>query len=71
MKRTILKGMVRFYLYRMKISTKIRIFHQNSDYIDENSIYQRNLDYISETADISPKIAIYQRNSDYIDEKQQ
>lgn len=65
MKRTILKGMVRFYLYRMKkqeISAEIGLYRRKT------AIYHRNLDYISETADISPKIAIYPRKSDYIDE---
>jgi hypothetical protein len=45
MKRTILKGMVRFYLYRMKL----RIYHQNSDYIDEKKQYiSGKSGYISE-----------------------
>ena len=68
MKRTILKGMVRFYLYRMKkqdISAKIGLYRLKT------AIYHRNLDYISETPDISPEIAIYHRKSDYIDEKRQ
>jgi hypothetical protein len=52
MKRTILKGMVRFYLYRMKnqdISAKLRLYHQKSGFIDEKQ------QYISEIWIISPK----------------
>lgn len=71
-KRTILKGMVRFYIYRMKnqdITSKIGLYRRKS------AIYHQKSDYIGEKQDISSKIglylrktAIYQRNLNYIDE---
>ncbi|MFJ7994504.1 hypothetical protein ACIQY5_20325 [Peribacillus frigoritolerans] len=83
MKRTILKGMVRFYLYRMKnqdISAKLRLYHQkkkrnistkNSNISAEIRIYHRKLEYIDETADISAKLRLYHQKTGFIDEKQQ
>jgi hypothetical protein len=74
MKRTILKGMVRFYLYRMKIgyiSETAVISSKNGIYRRKTAIYHRKLQYIDETADISAKLRLYHQKSDYIDEKQQ